>query len=257
LLALIVWERGPRDSRALSAGLLIGLGAAIKTVPLLLLVALIPSSRSPREGAKLTIAAVAVPLVLLLPFAVADSSGVATLADYSGAPGVGGLSLVLQPDLAADWLTGAAPQLNPASRTLYDLGGKVSLVVIAALGAFLLRFRPAPLRAATLLWLAIYAFSPNLFVHYAVWGLPFFLLAGYVWQVAAAEALLLVPTALVYLGPWESRDVAIAYLPFMLAAWAGALIAFVVLAVRTARAGRPRAGGAAAARPALRPSSAN
>lgn len=239
LLALVVWERGPPGSRAVSAGLLIGLGAAIKTVPLLALIALLPSSRSVLEGAKLTVAAVALPLLLLSPFAVADPSGVATLADYSGAPGVGGLSLLLQPDLAADWLTGVPPQLDAASRTLYDLGGKFSLGVIAALAIFLVRFRPAPLRAATLMWLAIYAFSPNLFVHYAVWGLPFFLLAGYVWQVAAVEALLLVPTALVYLGPWSNREVAIAYVPFVLAAWAAALLSFAALARETIRAAPP------------------
>jgi len=53
----------------------------------------------------LVVAAVAVPAILLAPFFLADPSGASAVFDYSGAPGLGGLSLVLQPDLPADWLT--------------------------------------------------------------------------------------------------------------------------------------------------------
>ena len=56
-----------RVAGALVAGLLIGLGAALKTTPGLMLLALLPSARSRREAVTLVVAAVAVPLAMLLP----------------------------------------------------------------------------------------------------------------------------------------------------------------------------------------------
>jgi len=72
VLALTLWERDlPR--RALWAGLLIGLGGALKTVPLLLLVALLPSVRTRREAAVLVGAAALPVLAALAPFAIAGT----------------------------------------------------------------------------------------------------------------------------------------------------------------------------------------
>lgn len=88
---------------------------------------------------------------------------------------------------------------------------------------------PPSSRAATILRLAVYAASPNFFLQYAVWSLPFFLFAGYVWQVAAARALLLVPAPLVYLAPVSTGLALGVYVPLMTALW----IAVVVCLART------------------------
>ena len=64
--ALSIWDqRGEGGNAALKAGLLIGVGCALKTVPILMLLALIPTARSRKEGITLTTAAIAVPAVLV------------------------------------------------------------------------------------------------------------------------------------------------------------------------------------------------
>jgi hypothetical protein len=140
--ALIVWELAP-SRRALIAGLLIGVGAAIKSVPLLMLLALVPAARDRREGFTLAVAAVAVPALLLAPFLIADPDGASVVLDYSGAPGLGGLSLLLQPNLPADWLTGQGLQVSEASQWLADLDGLTLILALAAAGIFLLSYRPS------------------------------------------------------------------------------------------------------------------
>ncbi len=232
--ALMVWEGRPSGSRAISAGLLIGIAAAIKTVPLLLLLALLPTARSRREALTLSATAVAVPLVLMAPFAIADFDGASEILSYSGAPGVAGISLLVQPDLAEFWLLRTPVALSGASEALGDIDGAISLAAVAAIGLFALRFRPRAIDAAVLLWLGVYAFSPNLFIHYAVWGLPFFLLAGYVREVAIAMAALSVPTIAVYLAPWENTAIVSVYVPIMVALWLGTVIAFIAQARKIA-----------------------
>jgi 4-amino-4-deoxy-L-arabinose transferase-like glycosyltransferase len=73
VLALWLWERSPPGvRRALVAGALIGVGASIKTVPGLMLFALLPSVRSRREAAALVLPALAVPAIAVAPFLIAD-----------------------------------------------------------------------------------------------------------------------------------------------------------------------------------------
>lgn len=228
--ALVLWERGGR-ARAWAAGLLIGVGAAIKTVPILVALALLPTARSLREGTILAGAAALVPVALMAPFVLADPGAVDTVSGYHGAPGVGGISLLVQPDLATLWLSGHAVELTPASRWLFDHGSVLTIIGLATAAVFLMRYRPSPARAAVVVWLVVYAASPNFFLQYAVWGLPFFLLAGYLWQVAAAQAVLLVPTLLVYLAPVSTGLALGVYAPLMIGLW----VAVVVCLVRTCR----------------------
>lgn len=242
LVALIVWELAPRR-RALAAGLLIGIGAAIKTVPGVMVLALLPSSRDRREALTVIAAAVAVPAILLAPFLLADPDGTSAVFDYRGAPGLGGLSLVLQPDLAADWLTVDRLHLTSASEWLVDLGGLPTVLALAAAALFLLRYRPAPVDAALFVWLVVYAFSPNLFLQYAIWGLPFMLLAGYVRTALLVEILLAAPFAIVYATVWESRGIALVYSPLMILLWAMSLAGVVLLGRRIVRGRRRRPDG--------------
>jgi hypothetical protein len=195
LAAFAVWQRGG-PSRALTAGLLIGLGASVKTVPLLMLVALAPSVRNPRELLTLAGSAVAVPLALLAPFLVVDPGAVYDHLTYRGFPGLGGLSLVVQPDYVLFWQAGHLAPSNAATDFLLDSGGLVAGAALIAAVALLARFRPQPLDAAAILWFAVWLFGVNFFIQYLVWGLPFLLARGHL-RSAAAIQLLAAPALLV------------------------------------------------------------
>ncbi|MGH2956312.1 MAG: glycosyltransferase 87 family protein [Solirubrobacterales bacterium] len=222
---------GDRIQRALACGLLIGIGASIKTVPLFLLVALAPSARSWREAALLVGGALAVPLLLLTPFLIADPSGVETLRQYRGLPGLGGLSLAVQPDLAIDWIVDGHPQLNAASEFLYEHSNSIVSLVPLGVLAFVIRIRPSPLDSAVLLWLAIYAFAPNPVFQYLIWGIPFFLMAGHLRGTVLLQAVVLVPILIAYLAPMPT-GIAAVYLPIMLGVWAGFVVALFRLGRR-------------------------
>jgi hypothetical protein len=237
--ALLVWERAAADRRAWIAGLLIGLAASIKTVPIVMVLALLPSVRSHREAGILIGCALAVPLVTVLPFLIADPSGLIGLKRYAGSPGLGGLSLVLQPDLAQRWLT---QWVNPTALTRWlfiDHAGPYNALTMAAFGAWALRFRPSPRTAAALLWLVVLAFGSGFFFQYLVWGLPFFLLAGFVRATAVLQALVTAPMILYYLGPWHPGDTGVVhvYVPLMLLIWATWALAAFLLARRVVLTG--------------------
>jgi glycosyl transferase family 87 len=242
VLALMAWERRPPSSRGWEAGLLIGLGAAVKTVPLLIVVALLPYARSWREGAKLVGAALGTLALALGPlwFAGIDLHHVT---GYVGVPAWGSLSLVLDP--ARAWHNVAVGSgLSPARGLAGDLQGAARWMTLGALVAyagFIFRYRPALIDAAVLLWLAIFTFSPDFFLTYLVWGLPFFIMAGYLIEVAVLQAVLVVPTVAYYLSLWPSRStaVAIAYVPFMFALWIFFACATIFLVVRIARRRTP------------------
>jgi hypothetical protein len=239
-LALMLWERRPRSTRAVEAGLLIGLGAAVKTVPLLLVIPLLASARSWREGIKLVGAAGAVPAVALAPLWVAGID-LHRVISYTGVPGWGGLSLVVDPGLGWHWMTASArlfPPYSGATRALQDASSWITLLVLIVYSGFVLRYRPAPIDAAVLLWLGIYAFSPNFFLNYLVWGLPFFIMAGYLAQVAVLQAVLVVPTVAYYLtlsaGAPATFD-GIAYVPIMIGLWVFWVVATLGVAARIVR----------------------
>lgn len=223
--AILAWERfgGPR--RALWAGALIGLGGALKITPLLLLLALLPTTRSVREAATLMTSAGGVVLLAMAPYLLSEPMQVLESLGYAGLAGVGGVTLALQPALAENWLM---------DRTTVDpswlVGGVaghgllVSCVLVALITAFVLRCRPGPIDAAIFIWLAVYAFSTGFFFQYMIWGLPFFLLGGHVKKAIALQAALLIPAVLFYMRPWEESWVAIPYAAIMIAVWAAIVL---------------------------------
>lgn len=239
LVAIYVWERADPARRALLAGALIGAGGAVKTVPLLMVIALLPSARSWREAAQLLGAAAAVPLLAMAPFLAADAGGVFDSLRYAGAPGLGGLSLVVQPGLADSWLKELPLDFTGATRALYDGGTVVMAAALGALAAFLLRFRPPALQAVVLLWLTVYVFNPNFFMQYLVWGLPFFLIAGHLWKVAALQVALLPATVILFARPWESDLPTVVYVATMLPLWVVWVVALVLSARDAAATPRP------------------
>lgn len=224
--ALIAWEAGG-SNRALRAGVLIGLGAAIKIVPGFILLALLPSARSRREAGQLIAAAIAIPVVLLAPFLIADPAGVKTILEYKGGPGFGGLTLALQPGLAEFYVSGTVIDYNSAVQALYDRGVIVNVVVLGALFAFLARFRPPPLQGSILVWLALWSFGTSFFFHYLLWGLPFIVMAGYFRAAALLQIVALVPALIFYAGPY-GPDAVYPYAAVMLFLWIGMLAGLVV-----------------------------
>jgi hypothetical protein len=239
VIALMVWERDTSPNRALWAGLLIGVGAAVKLPPLLLLLALLGSARSWREGAALVGAALAVLLVTLGPLWVRGID-LTHVVRYTGVPGWGGLSLVVDPAFGWHSLTLSTLPPRPAhgdlAQTIQDNARWITAVALATYMGFVLRYRPATVDAAALLWLVIYAFSPNFFLNYLAWGLPFLIMAGFLVEVAALQVLLIAPTVAYYvsLAPSSapSTTTGVLYVPAMIALWVAWLVATLAVARR-------------------------
>ncbi len=249
VLALTLWERDlPR--RALWAGLLIGLGGALKTVPLLLLVALLPSVRTRREAAVLVGAAALPVLAALAPFAIAGTLPDLHVFTYRGIPGAGGLSLVADPRIVEIYMGQGAPALGPAFTFLVQHGGIIAGLALAAVAAVGLRTRATALPLAVLLWLAMYAFGVNFFFQYLVWGLPFFLMAGHLRAVLAVQLFLLGPSIILYGRPWASLAILVICAGAMIVAWLGWVIACALQAkgLLTPRAPLGASGGRGQAR---------
>jgi hypothetical protein len=248
VLAISLWPRMGSPPRALVVGLLIGLGGALKTVPLLLLLAVLPTARSRREVVTLLLAA-ALPLVVAFaPFALAGTLPSTHVLSYHGYPGVGDLSLAVQPDMGVQAVGIQNQRFSSLTLWLIHHGSLVAAAGLLAVAAVGVRARPAASQMAALLWLAVYAFGVNFFFQYLVWGLPFFVMAGYLRSVLAAQLVLIVPTLLFYLGPWHQLGVAVIYDVVMIGMWVVAVTAFLVLSWRFLR---DRASGAHLTSPRL------
>lgn len=235
--ALAVWQRGG-PNRALAAGALIGAGAAIKTFPLVMILALLPTARSWRERVWLAALPPAILGVLFAPFLAADFQGTADSLDNRGFPGLGGVSLIVQPGLAkGPILDIVPPPWNAATEIIMHHGEWVVGPLMLAVGALLVRARVEPLAAAVVVWLALWAFGLNFALQYGVWALPFLLVQGRLRTVAALQLLLLPAALLFYLAPWEGRGWWIAYCAVMIAAWLAfvGLLAQSLVAIRRAR----------------------
>jgi hypothetical protein len=232
--ALIVWERTEGADRTWKAGLLLGVAASIKTVPALVVLALLPTARSWREAGTLVACALAVPLALLAPFLIADFHGVREMLRYNGAPGLGGLTLALQPDLAQTWLR-VPTEFNGINDWIFEHQRWVNGAVLGLTAAFLVRFRVAAPLGAVVLWLAVWALGTGFFFQYLVWGLPFMLIAGYLRSAAALQLVTIVPAVVFYSGPWKANAIVVAFVVVMLAVWLAWLTALVLLARDGAR----------------------
>ncbi len=240
VLALMVWERKPQPTRSVRAGLLIGLGGAVKFPPLLLVPALLGSAGSRREAAKLVCAAAAIPAIVLAPLLVAsvDLHGVTS---YTGVGGLGGLSLVVDPALGWHYMTVPGLPLanvsNGVTEALQDGARWITLFAVVTYVMFILRYRPAPIDAAVLLWLVVYVFSPNFLLNYVIWGLPFLIMAGYLVEVAALQVVLIPPVVAWELSLLSSTSTAAAvlYVPFLIALWLLWVVATLALVRRIVR----------------------
>jgi hypothetical protein len=221
LMGVVLWERLAPGKRALPVGLLIGFGALVKTVPIFALLALWPTARSWREAVQVAAVAGAVLLAGVMPFLLTEPHWTwYSIHTNRGVPGFGGLSLLLQPDLAQRWLGVAANAPSQATLDLLDVSQPLTIFGMFAAGAWALRRRMPALEAATLVYLAFYVFGPDFGFQYLIWGLPFFLAAGRVGRVAVLQALLVVPAILLYAHNHIDARIDLVYIPMMIGVWA-------------------------------------
>lgn len=248
VLALVLWERSPAGvRRALIAGALIGLGTAIKTVPIVLLAAFLPACRDRREAGALIGTAVAVPLATLAPWLIADGEAtLQSLRQHRALPGIGGISLLIQPELGKLWLSQVPVELSSLSRTLVDNQGPAVALLMAPVAALTMWRRLAPVHAAAILLLGMEVLGISFTFQYAVWALPFALMAGYLWQVAAVQAALVVPALLLYqrLSIGSPQRL---YVPMMIVIWGALAVALTRMLYTVART--PRASSSATSLP--------
>ena len=231
VVAIWLWDRmEPGVPRAAWCGLLIGLAVTFKTLPGILLLALLPAVRSRREAAAMIGCAALLPVLTLLPFLVADPDGVIdAFREHRAIVGIGGIGLVIQPDLADSWLAAKDVGLSSVNLFLLDHQSQVvALLMLPFIGLALWR-RPEPAQAAALLSGALVTLGVGFAFGYVLWALPFVLMAGYVWQVAAVQAGLLLPQVILYFHPWESPPVGL-YAVLMIAVWCAAAAALAILA---------------------------
>jgi uncharacterized membrane protein len=234
VIAVYVWERRvPR--RALIAGVLIGVGAMVKSIPGLVLLALLPSVETRREAFTLIGAALAVAVAAIGPYVIHDGIHWFRNLDYNGGIGLGSLSLVAQPSLALNWLHVGSTPISGFSFDLDHAARWIAAGTVLCSFAVLLRARAAAPLAAAALYLTVYAFGVTFFMQYMVWGLPFLLMAGYLWQVLALEALLLAPVYVIYHGVTTNTAGKVLYVAPMLLVWACVTVGLGLLLRRATR----------------------
>lgn len=233
-------DRAPDSTRSIVTGLLLGIAAAIKTVPGVILLAFIARAATWRQRVLMMASAVALPAALVLPFFVADPRATAAIRNYRGWPGQGGITLLLQPGLAKAWLLGPDRQrvrYSSATTMVVDNGEWIVVGLLVLVGATLLLRPMTPVHGAIVVVLALCAFGPGYFYHYMVWVLPFLVMAGYLRYAAALQVLLTIPMVLYYAGPWDTEVVVGPYVAVMVGLWITWVVVLVSI-VATSGTGR-------------------
>jgi len=244
---LIVWklELGG-DRRALYAGLLIGLGASVKLPPLFTVLALLPTARSRREAAILAGCAAAIPALSVAPFLI-DNPGPTwrSLTYNQGIPGLGGLSVLIQPGLVSGWQHLHLNTMTPLTIWFWRKQNWIVGLSVLAAGGYAYWRRLDPIIAAALIWVTVYVANFNWAYQYFIWGFPFFLLAGWRRSVAAMQLLLALPAAQVYFQ-FSVPALSWAYIPLVMLVWA--LFAGLLVVVGAGGAGLPATSASTMAR---------
>jgi hypothetical protein len=225
LLSVVTWEAG-RASRGWRAGLILGVGSGIKTVPILGVVALLPSARGWGERLRVVAVAAAIPVISLIPFLVVNARDTIDSLRYSGLPGVGGVGLLLQPGRANAFLLHHQTGYSALTVAAWQKTGPVVLLSLAVTLLVAWRRRAPALPVATALWLGVYAVSPTFFFQYVIWGLPIFLAEGHLKEVALMQLLLLGPGVVSELAPWHQAWLPTAYVILMTLAWLATVAAY-------------------------------
>jgi len=229
LMGWMAWSSG-HHRRGIAAGLLCGLGAAVKTPLFFTVFALLPSARSRCERVTLVGLAALVPALSVAPFlAAAPHMTLEALSSNHGVP-LGGWGLLVQPNLTDILIHGHPVVITSATKTVLDFQNLIVAAAVALAAAFVYRRRSEPAEAAVLIWLAVLASNPEWAYQYVIWGLPFFILARRYFEVAALQLLLVLPAAELYFHFGVSL-IGWSYLPLSAAIWL-CLVAATVAWVR-------------------------
>jgi len=196
--AVILWTRTDAEWRPYAAGALIGIGAAIKTVPLVALLVLAPLATSWREALKLCITAIVIPLAVFVPWLILDGPGKSLVWTYRGGPGLGGISLLTNPSLPLSAFGLGHATIAGLTKVVYDNARWITGAALVAATALLVRHRPPPVTAAVIIFLTVWTYGVTFFLQYMVWGLPFLIMAGYLREVLILQIALLPPTIVTY-----------------------------------------------------------
>lgn len=220
LLAYWVWTRPGQRHRGLAAGALLGVGGAIKTVPLVLALPFAAAARDVREGAAVLVGAGAVMAAAILPFFVATPGMLDTITNYQGVPGWGGIGLLVEPTYAAHFLSGEL-RFDPAVVDFLrgTLPKLLLLPALAGLAVLLLWRRPDVLTGICVTYLVVYVFGVNLFISYLVWWLPFLVVRGHFAAVAAVQLCLAPAQVTVFAAPVGFAWAIVVYSLAMALAW--------------------------------------
>ncbi len=243
--ALWAWSRLPIGRRAYVAGALLGVGAAVKPAPTVVIVALLVICDSLREAAKLVVPFAVILAGALAPWLIASWSATTTWLRYQGLPGIGGLSLLAEPRAATLWLSGVIVHPNGALRQLERHADAATVVALAIAAVVVAIRRSRPDVGALLMVLPLYVLGVNLSVHYSVWVLPLLILAA-PRAAAAVAVVLLIPGTFVYLpfirgelaspaSPWSAGVVEAVYDPVVFGLMLASAVGFVVVAARSRR----------------------
>jgi hypothetical protein len=246
--AYFAWQRSSGDSRAILAGVLLGVAALIETPVGLAAVAFLPHARGRRELALLVGAIAGTVLLGSGPWLIAEHHALLhQLSTYSGIPGQGGLNLIVQPNFSAFWLSAQIHGANSAFNFLAVHAHTISLVTIVVAAVFVLATRPPIVTGVVLLFLAVYATGVFQSTPYIVWVVPFLAMGGWTRKLTILLVVSAVPTVLqdvpqlnghfsAYVQTWPVWvDYAI-YVPILVALWGWAVISVGGLASATWRA---------------------
>jgi hypothetical protein len=241
---LAVWLRATPSRRWLWAGLVIGAGAAIKTTPIFVVLALLPTAIDNRERLRVAAVALAIPVLAVLPFAAVNHHTVHAIASYHGAPGAGGLSLLAQPRLAYDWLTTTYIPIGHIDHGLGHVATVLGIAGVAIVTYIAWRCKADPLTTAVLIYAALLLSSVNFFLQYVAWLLPLVIAWGALRIAAAVTAIWTVPLVFRYAhelhwhgATWSHWAVLGIYVPVMDAIYVVVLCATIRLTMRIRRSG--------------------
>jgi hypothetical protein len=180
--AVLAWSRG----EAAASGLLLGAAIAVKTPAALALPVVLAHSEGATR-ARIAMAAVAVPLVLSLPFALTDP-GFVRVFTYSSHYGPWGIPLILrQSENLLEQLASVPPALTAilqhVNRAASTAGRYILLAILVAWLVDVARRRctdgaGALVRDIAATFMVFYVFAPGFGVQYLSWAAPFVLLAS-------------------------------------------------------------------------------
>jgi hypothetical protein len=179
VVAIALWPtwRAQRWGPA-AAGALVALGTAIKPAPALMIIPLLLAASSRRHRVQLLMGFVVPLATLTAPFFVADPKGLTAIRDYRGFPGLGGLSLLVQPSLVLGRRIGEPVEFSDLQRFLISHGKWVTAGVLLLAIAWALRTRPSVTDAAAFIALAGFVGFPFYARSYLCWLLPILILSG-------------------------------------------------------------------------------